>query len=81
VQLLVAYASLSHAHRVRRLLYDRGRFVEMVRTPQQLAARGCGFGLHCSEAEMAAVRSASQEARVEIRGVFRVLADGYEALP
>jgi hypothetical protein len=78
---LVVYASLSHVYRVKRALYGRGAFVEMVRAPQCLAMRGCSFGLRAEADLVASILETSRACGVETRGAFRETQEGYEPLP
>lgn len=78
---LLAYVSLSQVHRVKRHLYRDGVFVDMVRTPRSLGLRGCGFALRCDAALVPAIRHASEELAIEIRGEFVESPSGYIPLP
>ncbi len=77
---LVVYASLNQVHRLKRHLYQGGVYVDMVRAPQCLGVRGCSFALRCDTAMVAAIRRASEELAIEIRGVFAESPDGYSAV-
>ena len=74
---LVVYASLNQVHRLKRHLYRGGVYVDMVRAPQCLGVRGCSFALTCDAAMVPAIREASKELAIEIRGVFTESPDGY----
>ncbi len=78
---LVVYASLNQVHRLKRHLYRGGVYVDMVRAPQCLAVHGCSFALRCEAAMVPAIRSASDELAIEVRGVFAESQGGYEAVP
>ena len=77
---LVSFASLNQVHRLKRHLYQGGVYVDMVRAPQCLSSRGCSFGLRCDAAMVPAIRHASEELGIEIRGVFAEFPDGYRAV-
>jgi hypothetical protein len=78
---LVVYASLNQVHRVKRRLYQGGVFVDMVRAPKCLGVSGCSFALRCEPELLSAVRRASIETAIEIRGVFSESLAGYCPLP
>ena len=78
---LVVYASLNQVHRLKRHLYRDGVYVDMVRAPQCLGVRGCSFALRCDAALVPAIRRASGELAIEVRGVFAESPGGYEAVP
>ena len=67
---LVVFASLNQVALVKRSLYRRGVYVEMMRTPHSLAFTGCSFALRCDEGELAAVRECCIKTGCEPRGVF-----------
>jgi hypothetical protein len=77
---LVVYASLNQVHRLKRHLYQGGVYADLVRAPQCLGLRGCSFALRCDAAMVPAIRQASEELAIEIRGAFTELSDGYMAL-
>jgi hypothetical protein len=77
---LVVYASLNQVHRLKRHIYRGGLYVDMVRAPQCLGVRGCSFALACDPALLPAIRDASKELAIEIRGVFTESPDGYVSL-
>ena len=78
---LVVYASLNQVHRVKRRLYQGGVYVDMVRAPQCLGVSGCSFALRCEADLLPAVRRASLETSIEIRGVFSESPAGYCPVP
>jgi hypothetical protein len=80
-QCLIAYASLSHVHRLKRRLWESGVFVDMVRAPQCLGVRGCSFALRCAPALVPQIRELSRQLSIEVRGVFLETAAGYSPLP
>lgn len=81
VPCLVVYASLNQVHRLKRHLYQGGVYVDMVRAPRCLGVRGCSFALRCDAALVPAIRHASEELAIDIRGVFTESSDGYCAVP
>lgn len=68
--MLVVFMSLNQVNAVKRGLQRRSIFVEMIRTPQSLAATGCSFALRCGESQLPLVREAAHEAHVLIGGEF-----------
>jgi hypothetical protein len=77
---LVVYASLNQVHRLKRHIYRGGLYVDMVRAPQCLGARGCSFALACDPSLLPAIRDASKDLAIEIRGVFTESPGGYVSL-
>lgn len=68
--ILVAFASLNQVNAIKRELQRRNVFVEMIRTPQSLAAIGCSFALRCNEERLSLVRAIAEQTHVRIDGVF-----------
>ena len=78
---IVLYASLSQVHRIRRHLHESGLYADLIRAPQCLAARGCGFALRCDPALASEIRRISAALAIEVRGVFAESTEGYSPLP
>ena len=71
------FASLSHAHLVRRRLSGRVQPLELTRTPQCYSTKGCSFALRCKEADVELLRAEAERAGLPWRGDFADISDDF----
>jgi hypothetical protein len=77
---LVAFASLSQVHRVRRQLLADGVYLDLVRVPKSTGLPGCGFGVRASRNEWGHVRAVAEAFGIEPAGAFVETPNGWQSL-
>ena len=78
---LVAFGSLSQAHRVRRRLFEDGITLDLVRVPKSAGLPGCGYGVRATRNELGPVRAVSEACGIAIAGAFVETSGGWQAVP
>ncbi|MFC4812627.1 DUF3343 domain-containing protein [Paenibacillus sp. GCM10023250] len=77
--MLIAFDSTQQALRAEMLLEYADIEIDICPTPKQITA-GCALSIHFSEADLVAVQGVIEQEKVEIRGIYKQVADQYEAV-
>ncbi|WP_225442616.1 DUF3343 domain-containing protein [Paenibacillus lycopersici] len=77
--MLIAFDSTQQALRAEMLLEYAEIEIDICPTPKQITA-GCALSIHFPEEDLAAVHEVIVQERVEIRGIYKQVADHYEAV-
>lgn len=77
--LLIAFDSTQQALRAEMLLEYADVEIDIRPTPKQITA-GCALSIEFPEEALEQVQEVIREERVEIRGIFRRIDDGYQSL-
>ena len=66
---IVAFASIHHLNRVKRRLRERNFHVDTIRTPEDIAEKGCGFSLCCPVSLVSLVEELAATMNIRLVGV------------
>lgn len=77
--MLIAFDSTQQALRAEMLLEYAEVEIDICPTPKEITA-GCALSIHFPEEDLITVKDVIQQELVEIRGIFRPVQTGYEAI-
>lgn len=77
--MLIAFDSTQQALRAEMLLEYAEVEIDICPTPKEITA-GCALSIHFPEEDLVTVKDVIQQELVEIRGIFRPVLTGYEAI-
>ncbi|WP_168123271.1 DUF3343 domain-containing protein [Paenibacillus sp. HB172176] len=74
--MLIAFDSTQQALRAEMLLEYADIEIDICPTPKEITA-GCALSIHFPEEDLTAVSGVIEQEKVEIRGIFKPVQDGY----
>ncbi|MBO7747067.1 DUF3343 domain-containing protein [Paenibacillus sp. MWE-103] len=77
--MLIAFDSTQQALRAEMLLEYADIEIDICPTPKQITA-GCALSIQFPEADLLVVQDVIEQEKVEIRGIYKLVEDRYEAV-
>lgn len=77
--MLIAFDSTQQALRAEMLLEYADIEIDICPTPKEITA-GCALSIHFPEVDLSTVKDVLVQERVEIRGIYKPVQEGYEQI-